>query len=178
MKNTIIALALAATTGVAMASEYGEARFALKEDNARATSKVFTGVFGAQFGSWAGDVKGETSRRDANHTYTNTLQGRGTYDFGPAWARGGLGKSFANGGNDYNFYTYAVGSKYAIDNKWAVVGEAERQNALKAGNPKTTNVKVGAEYALSKNDVVEGFWSNTIGDRKDHSVGAGLKHKF
>ena len=135
-------------------------------------------VFGTQFGAWTVDVKGDVARESNTHAYSDSLQARGAYNFGLFYVRGGLGKQFVNAGNDYNFYTFAAGTKLAVVKDWSAVASAERQNAMSAGKPSFNTYKVGAAYDFNKNNAVEAFWQVTSRDVVSHGVGFGYNHGF
>jgi hypothetical protein len=141
-------------------------------------SDVVDLTIGTTVGNWAIDAKGSTERADVAKTYQNNAQGRATYDFGPVYVRGGLGRQFVQGGNDYNFVTYAVGSSYVVTKGAAIVGEYERSNALSAGNPKFNKYTLGATYDLSSKNTVGASWIVTNGDVQSHGVGLSLGRKF
>jgi hypothetical protein len=176
MKKVLLVLAsLVATT--AFAGEFASLEVTpIKANGIRAVSA--DAVVGTKFDAWTVDVKGTVARESNTHAYNDSLQARGTYNFGSFYVRGGLGKQFVNAGNDYNFYTFAAGTKFAVVKNWSVIAEAERENAFKSINPRFNTYKVGAAYDFNKNNAVEAFWQVTSRDVVSHGVGIGYTHGF
>lgn len=181
--NILVATVLAAFTLQVSAGEFMEATYTPAVKN-QATKQVTGDALGITVGTSKGpfalDGKFDATRARGTGVLGNTLQARGTFEvpvaqYGSVFARGGLGRSWQT---DYSFYTYAGGAKVNLPNDFKWLFTAERNNAMKAGNPKFTTYETGFSYDVTKKDAVALMYERNLGDVNTGALKVGYSRAF
>jgi opacity protein-like surface antigen len=119
------------------------------------------------------DAGVNTTRLEAGATYS--------YNLLPAvslYTRGGLGQKFTSN-QDYTYYSVEPGIKYALTDTLAVkAGYRFRDAFSDAYNEKTNTVRVGAEYALAKDQALTLGIDRSYGASDFIGYNAGYMIKF
>lgn len=94
------------------------------------------------------------------------------------YTRGAVGKKFDHT-SDYNYWSIEPGVKYAVTNNIALkAGVRFRDAFTNSNNDSTTTYRLGAEYALNKNQAVTAGFDRASGDSDYNAFGLGYNVKF
>lgn len=181
----LFALAILALSGAAFAGGFGSVEYQGRDGvngaaDARAT-KVTVGTDLTD--SVKVDFSIHQKTDDASTLSDNRVEGGVTYTAPIAgnlsgYGRVGFGQKFSTGA-DYSYYSVEPGVKYALTPALSVkAGYRYRDAVSNANGDQTRAVRLGAEYALTKNYFVGVGYDRVRGDSEYNSYNASVGFKF
>jgi hypothetical protein len=93
------------------------------------------------------------------------------------YTRGAVGSKF-DGNNDEKYWSLEPGVKVAATEKINVKAGLRFRDAFDANDDSTRTYRLGAEYALDKNQAVTVGYDRSLGDNKYDALGVGYGIKF
>jgi opacity protein-like surface antigen len=184
MKKVLVTAALVAVTGLASAASVTiEGQVQQGHRGARDSDNYALSVKESINKTFAADLGFTAYQQDGTKALSDRLEAgvTGTMPVGPvsAYTRVALGEKFSNGAN-FGYYSVEPGVVYNFTDKLSgKVGYRFRNGFGNNGNLDTTHTaRVGASYAVTKNDSIGVRYDQVRGDSFNHSVNFAYTRSF